>query len=80
VALLGMQGSSQVRMEEPLAVAERHFAATRSRLAKAWLAIALRCHGRAAELEDLPPPRDLCVLSLEALATAEGDKQWLRIG
>ena len=33
-----------------------------------------------AMLPDLAPPADLCVVALEALAMAEGDKRWLEIG
>ena len=45
VALVGLDGRSVQELAAPLAVARRFRTETKSSLAKAWLAIALRCHG-----------------------------------
>ncbi len=80
LALLGLQGSRELSLERSLVAAESHWRHTGSRLGKAWLSIALRPHGRNLELPETAPPADLCVVALEAMALAEGDKRWLEIG
>lgn len=80
LALLGLQGATVLPLDRSLTTASRQWQHTVSRMGKAWLAIAMRPHGRTLELPELAPPADLCVVALEALAMAEGDKRWLEIG
>lgn len=80
LALLGLQGSGEIPLERSLAAAERQWQRTVSRMGKAWLSIAMRPHGRNLALPENQPPADLCVVALETLAMAEGDKRWFEIG
>ena len=80
VALIGLQGSSLMKdADRALAVAERHRAGTRSRLAKAWLTISLRNYGKNIVLDGPDEPgEDLMIVALEALASPNGGHQWLK--
>ncbi len=75
VALVGLKGRSAAELAKPLEVARRFRSETKSSLAKAWLAIALRCHG---ENPDPPPDAertspDLMLAALESLGHPEGN-------
>jgi len=75
LALLGLEGRSAGELAGPLAVARRFRAETKSSLAKAWLAIALRCHGENPErpVEEARVSSDIMLTALEALAHPEGN-------
>ncbi len=82
LALIGLQGRSAKELDGAFAVARRFRQETKSSLAKAWLAIALRCHG-----ENLDPPAagaknssDVMLTALEALAHPEGNFALLKTG
>ena len=83
LALLGLQGRSARELGGPLEVARRNREETTSSLAKAWLTIALRCHG-----ENLPGPMqeaggsngDVMLAALETLAHPDGNHRLLRTG
>ena len=57
LALLGLEGRKEQEFAGALDLAERFRAETKSSLGKAWLQIALRCHGRnvAAPEESCDP-------------------------
>lgn len=78
IALLGLQGAKNFDPAPALQVAEKHYKETKSRLAKAWLAISLRNYGHSPEVADTPPPDDLMLAALEAIASPEGGHQWLK--
>jgi hypothetical protein len=82
LALLGLQGRRKEELAEPLALAARFRAQTRSSLARAWLVIALRCHGideqRAGA--EASTSNDVMLTALEALGHPEGNYRLLRTG
>jgi len=82
LALLGLQGRSQAELNEPLALAVRFRAETRSSLARAWLVIALRCHGGDPQPagQDTSASTDIMLTALEALGHPEGNYALLRTG
>jgi hypothetical protein len=75
LALLGLLGRSEREYAGALEVAQRFHAQTQSSLGKAWLQIALRCHGRnlAAPAESAFASHDVMLASLEALGHPEGN-------
>ena len=82
LALLGLQGRSREELADPLAVAARFRAETRSSLARAWLVIALRCHGGDPQEAgaDASTSTDVMLTALEALGHPEGNYGLLRTG
>jgi hypothetical protein len=74
LALMGLVGRSAAELTGPLAVARKWRQETKSSLAKAWLSIALRCHGErlAAPPDDRKPSNDIMLAALEALGHPEG--------
>jgi hypothetical protein len=82
LALLGLQGRSREELAEPLALAVRFRAETRSSLARAWLVIALRCHGGDPQPAgaDSSNSTDVMLTALEALGHPEGNHALLRTG
>jgi Prenyltransferase and squalene oxidase repeat len=75
LALVGLDGVADPAVGHALNLAQQFRAETKSSLAKAWLQIALRCHGK-----DVAPPqespfasRDVMLASLEALGHPEGN-------
>lgn len=82
LALIGLQGRSAQELKAPLDVARRFREDTKSSLAKAWLAIALRVHGQHF---DGPPDvertsNDVMLNALEALGHPEGNYGLLKSG
>jgi len=75
LALLGLDGRSALEYSGALDLAQRFRAETKSSLGKAWLQIALRCHGQdvAAPVENAWGSSDVMLASLEALGHAEGN-------
>lgn len=75
LALVGLQGRSAKELARPLEVARRFRAETKSSLAKAWLAVALRLHGEnlQAPAEESKVSADIMLAALEALAHPEGN-------
>jgi hypothetical protein len=72
IALVGMQGYPG--LETALDYAAREVNQTISPLGRAWLTIALRLRGvTLPEIAAAPPPADLQILALEALAAADGN-------
>jgi hypothetical protein len=82
LALLGLQGRSRAELDQPLALAVRYRAETRSSLARAWLVIALRCHGGDPQPagQDASASNDIMLTALEALGHADGNYRLLRTG
>ncbi|MCS7023988.1 MAG: terpene cyclase/mutase family protein [Bryobacteraceae bacterium] len=77
VALLGLQGRPEADLTRAIALAKRYFTQTRSRLARAWLAISLQNYGLEVALEECGPSNDILVTALEAIAFPQGGHQWL---
>ncbi len=82
LALLGLCGRNEQKLAGALDVAERFRVETKSSLAKAWLQIALRCHGR-----ELPTPvetpwasSDVMLAAVQALGHPEGNYRLLLPG
>jgi hypothetical protein len=75
LALLGLDGRPERDFPGALDFAERFRAETKSSLGKAWLQIALRCHGRnvARPAEAAWASSDVMLASLEALGHPEGN-------
>lgn len=82
LALVGLQGRSPKEVAGPLEVGRRLRAETKSSLAKAWLAIALRLHGQGlqAPAEESRVSPDIMLAALEALAHPEGNHRLLATG
>jgi hypothetical protein len=82
LALIGLQGRKRKELEDPLAVAARFRVVTRSSLARAWLVIALRCHGEDPQPSgnDTSASTDLMLTALEALGHPEGNYGLLKTG
>ena len=82
LALLGLQGRRREELAEPLALAVRYRAETRSSLARAWLVIALRCHGGDPQPAgpDASASTDIMLTALEALGHPEGNHTLLGTG
>jgi hypothetical protein len=82
LALIGLQGRSSKELAKPLEVARRYRTETKSSLAKAWLAIALRCHGENPEspADDAKVSNDIMLAALEALGHPAGNYRLLSPG
>jgi len=82
LALIGLQGRSSKELAVPLETARRFRHETKSSLAKAWLAIALRFHGDAVEApsNDLKVSNDVMLAAIEALGHPAGNYSLLRTG
>jgi len=82
LALLGVQGRSASELGGPLDVAEKFRKETKSSLAEAWLAIALRCNGRNPDspAETARSSNDIMLAALETLAHPNGNYRLLRTG
>jgi hypothetical protein len=82
LALIGLQGRSAKELAVPLQTARRFRQETKSSLAKAWLAIALRCHGENADgpVSEARTFNDVMLTALEALGHPAGNYQLLRTG
>ena len=82
LALLGLQGRSSEEVGEAVALAGRYRVETRSSLARAWLVIALRCHGGDPEPagEESSTSTDVMLSALETLGHPKGNFGLLRTG
>jgi len=82
LALIGLQGRSAKELAVPLQAARRFRQETKSSLAKAWLNIALRCHGDTfdAPANDAKVSNDVMLTAIEALGHPAGNYQLLRTG
>lgn len=82
LALMGLQGRSRDELGEAIALASRYRVQTRSSLARAWLVIALRCHGGDPEPagEDTSTSTDVMLSALETLGHPKGNFGLLRTG
>jgi len=82
LALVGLQGRGAKELAGPLEIGRRLRAETKSSLAKAWLAIALRLHGENPQThaEDAWASSDILLAALEALALPEGNYRLLAVG
>ncbi|HEX6893754.1 MAG TPA: prenyltransferase/squalene oxidase repeat-containing protein [Bryobacteraceae bacterium] len=82
LALLGLQGRTASELAGPLQVARRFRLETKSSLAKAWLAIALRCHGEnpGPAPDDARASSDLMLAALETLGHPQGNYRLLETG
>ena len=79
LALLGLQGYSN--LANSLELAGRMVRATKSPLARAWFAIALRLHGvEGPALPDNAPSPDLLITALEALGSPDGNHRFFKTG
>ncbi len=82
LALIGLENLGDSGSRDAFNVARRFRAETKSSLAKAWLQIALRCHGQDVEA---PPEigfasRDIMLGSIEALGHPQGNYRLFRAG
>lgn len=70
LALVGLSGNPALDLTVPLALAQRYARETRSPLAQAWLAIALRSHGMSVDSpgERSLAPNDTMIQALEIMA------------
>jgi hypothetical protein len=82
LALVGLDGVADPAVGQALNLAQQFRSETKSSLAKAWLQIALRCHGKnvAAPEESAFASRDVMLASLEALGHPEGNYKLFRAG
>lgn len=86
LALLGLGGRSEHDYAGALDVAERFRSGSKTSLGRAWLQIALRCHGREiAAPEEKPwganaPSIDVMLAALEALGHPEGNYKLFEAG
>lgn len=79
LALLGLQGRGTRELAGPLALARTLRKDTKSSLARAWLAIALRCHGENFDAPRATPvSNDIMLAALEALGHPSGNFRLLR--
>ena len=76
LALLGLQG--RAGLEKAFAVAAEQMKATPSPLARAWLTIAMRLDGLAVAESNAPPPDDLMITAVEALAATDGNYRFMK--
>ena len=79
-ALLGLQGRSVGELAAPLDAARKFRTETKSSLAKAWLGIALRCHGENPSwpVEEARVAPDILLAALESLAHPDGNHRLLK--
>jgi hypothetical protein len=81
LALLGLQGRNAPELAGPLQAAQRFRSETKSSLARAWLALALRVHGQPLETPPASPPnRDVMLAAIEALGHPQGNYGLLTAG
>jgi Prenyltransferase and squalene oxidase repeat len=82
LALLGLLGRNEQELAGALQVARRFRAETKSSLAKAWLQIALRCHGQPLEAPAENPwgSSDVMLAGVQALGHPEGNYRLLLPG
>jgi len=81
LALMGLQGRNERELAGALDVARRFRQETKSSLAKAWLQIALRCHGRSLETpeESAWASSDVMLAAVQALGHPEGNYRLLTV-
>jgi hypothetical protein len=79
LALVGLQGCARFDAGGALDLASRYLKEATSPLARAWLSIALRNHGRAAPEPSGEPSGDLMITALEAISYPNGGHQWLKV-
>ncbi len=82
LALLGLEGRSEQELAGALEVARRFRGETKSSLAKAWLEIALRCHGHQVETpaENQWASSDVMLAGVQALGHPEGNYRLFTMG
>lgn len=82
LALLGLDGRREREFPGALDVAAKFHAETKSSLGRAWLQIALRCHGKDVEVpaEGAWSSKDVMLASLEALGHPEGNYRLFHSG
>jgi hypothetical protein len=82
LALVGLDGVADPAVGQALNLAQQFRSETKSSLGKAWLQIALRCHGKnvASPEESAFASRDVMLASLEALGHPEGNYKLFRAG
>ena len=81
LALMGMLGAPGFDPRTALSIAQRHYEATNSPLARAWLAIGLQNHGLPLperEVTGDSSPRYVHLAALEALAAPGGNHSLLK--
>lgn len=82
LALIGLEGRPAIELVHPFGIARGLRSATKSSLAKAWLAIALRLHDEELEAPPNEPAmhRDVMLAALEALGHPAGNFRLLKSG
>jgi hypothetical protein len=82
LALLGLKGRSEQELAGALAVARRFREETKSSLAKAWLQIALRCHGQQVDTpaENAWAANDIMLAAVQALGHPDGNYRLFTVG
>ena len=76
LALLGLQGRRD--LGNAFDVAWKEIGETPSPLARAWLTIAMRLHGISPPEMTGPPPDDLMITAVEALAAPDGNYKFMK--
>jgi hypothetical protein len=76
LALLGLQGRGN--LDSAFDVAVGRMRQTPSPLARAWLTIAMRVHGKNVPDFTAPPPDDLMITAVEALAAPGGNYRFMK--
>jgi hypothetical protein len=79
LALLGLLGRNEQELKNALDVARQFRAQTKSSLAKAWLQIALRCHGQPLETpaQNSWTSSDIMLAAVQALGHPDGNYRLL---
>ena len=78
LALLGLQARSEAVRQE-IAHARVLLAGTHSRLARAWLAVALEAHGEQQPAAEGEPDGDILLAALEAIGHPDGNRSAFRV-
>ena len=68
MALIGLKGSAAPGVARSVQLATKLRAESQSALAKAWLTIALQCHGQAIANQEVTPAPDVLVTALQVIA------------
>jgi hypothetical protein len=75
LALIGLHGRNSDELEQPLKVAQRFYSETKSSLARAWLAVALRSYRIALDppADEMRSANDIMLTAIEALGHPQGN-------
>ncbi len=81
LALIGLQGSANKDLSEPLRAVQKLYLESKSSLATAWLTIALHCYGvRVPPGPNRSAPTDVLLCALQAIGHPSGNFRFLGPG